>query len=231
MSRKTVTVAALLAVVCGSMLAAAPSASAVEFLLALWLDNGEPIDSIIPVQFEIEELIENRNAGGVGIIVHVTCSHILDGWVGPESLSHTSEVLSLGGKEVPATPLSGTALLCENVQNCSEPEVWQVKVGDMEVESMVDGTETFFVDLAANTGWYIQCTILGVKTAETCEFAEEAIALTNEAGGVIDGSLSDTFQTLAGLKLANCSIGGIETGEVEGLGTLSGSGLTLTVSS
>jgi hypothetical protein len=208
------------------------SASAVEFLLALWLDGGAPVSAELLLENEGELELVTLNGGGFGVVAKVLCSGILDGSVSPESLDFISELLTLAGVAVPLTALTGTALLCTNIQNCTEPEVWAANLGwETEVELMVDGTETFFVDLILNGGWYAQCLVLGITTSETCTSTETAVLLTNEANGTVDGEFSDAFQTLAGLKLGNCTVGGAETAEVNGLGITLESGVTLSVSS
>ena len=173
------------------------------------------------------------NAGNLGIVVRVLCSGILDGWVGAESLDFTSELLTLGGVAVPTVILTGTALLCTNDGNCTEPEVWAAKLGwESEVELMTSETlGMFYVDLISKPAWYVQCLILGVTSAETCEAAEGAAKLTNEVGGKVDATFSEEFQILAGGKLATCSMGGTEKGEVNGLLLVSTEAGMLSVSS
>ncbi len=208
------------------------SASAVEFLLALWLDGGSSVSAQLNVENEGELELIFLNGGNLGVHVKVLCSGILDGWVEPESLGFMSELLTLAGVGVPLTVLTGTALLCTNEENCTEPEVWMAGTGwETESELMVDGPETFFVDLILNGAWYIQCLVLGVTINETCTAPETAVKLTNEANGTVDGEFSDAFQVLAGLKLATCTVGGAESGEVNGLAVVLETGNSLSVSS
>jgi hypothetical protein len=233
MKRINMLAVALVAVFAASMGVVAV-ASAVEFLLALWLDGGAAVTALLPVVNTGELELVSLNAAGLGLVAKTLCSGILDGWVGPESLGHISELLTLAGVAVPTTVLTGTPLLCAEVAggNCKEPEVWAAALGwDTETELMVDGTETFFVNLILSGGWYAQCLFLGITSSETCSAAETAVKLTNEAGGVVDAEFSDLFQTLATLKLGNCTSGGAESAEVNGLATVSETGTTLTVSS
>jgi hypothetical protein len=234
MKRFHVVAVALVAVFAVSMVAVAAS-SAVEFLLALWLANGEPVTAALLVETEGELELVSLNAGGLGITTKLLCSWIFDGWVGSESLDFVSELLSLNGTLIPTTSLTGTPMLCANSGNCTEPEVWADVPFETEVELMIDGASTFLVDLLLNAGWYAQCLILGVTAAELCESpAEGVVAIsTNEANGTVGGELSDAIQELSGGTLGACTLGGAGTTEINSIGkafTLE-PGVTLSVSS
>jgi hypothetical protein len=205
----------------------------IEFLLALWLEASIPVSSILPVQGEGELELVSLNGGGLGVVSKVLCSIVEDGWIGPESLDFFSEQLTLSGVAIPKTELTGTALLCTNDQNCTEPEVWPAKGGwETEAElAEVLGVGSFFVDLRFNSGWYVQCLVLGITVSESCSAAETAVELTNESNGTVDETFSDAFQQLTGLKLSNCSGGGSETGEANGLLVVLESGVSISVSS
>jgi hypothetical protein len=202
-----------------------------EFLSALWLESGSPVSAILSTESEGELELVGNNGGGLGIKVAVLCSGILDGWIGPNGLDYTSELLTLAGTAVPSTALTGTPLACTNNANCTKPEVWADAPWESETVLMVVGTETFYVDLLFNAGWTMQCEILGTKVEELCSAAETAVKLTNEVSGTVDTEFSFAFQALAELSLDNCTSGGTETGEVNGLGILLESGVTLSVSS
>jgi hypothetical protein len=234
MKRFHVVAVALVAVFAVSM-AAVSAASAVEFLLALWLANGESVTSALLVETEGELELVSLNAGGLGITTKLLCSGILDGWVGPESLDFVSELLTLTGTLIPTSPLTGTPLLCANSGNCTEPEVWADVPFETEVELMIDAGTTFFVDLLLNAGWYAQCLILGVTAAELCESPAEGVAAisTNEANGTVGGELSDAIQELSGGMLGTCTLGGAKSAEVNsvGKGVTLEPGVTLSISS
>jgi hypothetical protein len=229
MKRNHVLGVALLAMFAFGVLTA--SASAVTFLLAQWLFNGAAVTTALLTEAPGELELVNTNAGGLGVTSKLLCSGIFDGWVGPESLDFTSEVLTLTGALVSSTELVGTNTAeCSNIANCESPKVWPDGIpGETEVELMVDGTEEFFVDLLFKAGWYVECTILGFKISELCSAEQTAVQLTNEATGV-DSTFSDAFQTLAGLPLALCGESLREVGEVNGLGTTIDPEGTLTVS-
>lgn len=231
MKRIRILAVALVAVFVASV-AVVATASAVEFLLALWLDGGSPVAAQLNVENEGELELVSLNGGKLGVKAKILCSGILDGWVAPESLDFLSELLTLTGTVVPLAELTGVPLTCTNEENCTTPEVWAAKMGwETEAELMVDGTETFFTDLILNGGWYVQCLVLGVTISETCTSPETAVKLTNEANGTIDAEFSDAFQVLAGLTLGNCTLGGAESAEVNGLAFILESGVTLAVSS
>lgn len=212
----------------------ASMASAVEFLLAEWLEAGAKITAAKASDGEASALeLVSLNGGGLKVKVIVLCSGILDGTVGPASEGSITELLTLAGVAISTTTLSGTGLVCTGDENCTEPLVWASGLPwKTELELMVDGTETFFVNLLISAGYYVECLILGVSFNETCSVAETAVKTTNETGGLVGQEFSDVFQVLAGLKLANCTSGGTEAAEVNGLGTLLlTSGAALTASS
>ena len=97
---------------------------------------------------------------------------------------------------------------------------------------MEEEGSTFFVVLAEGTGgapgYEIEC--MGSGTSDECS-GNGAAKVTNE-GSNVDGLAEDAFNTLAGDKLASCSIAGVESGIIEGLATvLLTEGGTLAVSS
>jgi hypothetical protein len=212
------------------------SASGATFLLAEWLEEALPMSEKKPVESTATELeLVNHNAANLGITAKVKCSGTLVGTVGPESSDEITELLNLAKEAISKTPLSGLALEgCTNIENCSSPLVW----ADLETpwrteaELMEEGTETFFVDLLFNGGYYVECSSILGPIAELCSSTETAIQLTNETNGTVDALFSDTFQVLAGLKLGTCTGGGVETAEVNNLGTIAlVSGKALSVSS
>jgi len=207
-------------------------ASAVEFLLALWVESGKPIAGILPVETEGELELVGLNAGNLKIVVKILCDTILDGWVQENSLDFVSEILTLAGGSVSRTALVSPTLKCTNVQNCVEPEVWATKLGwETEVELMVDGGETFFVDLFFGLTWYAQCLVLGSTINESCEYSELVGKMTNEPNGEPDTEFSDAFQELGGLALGTCTMGGNLSAELNGLTITLETGVSIDVSS
>ncbi|MGC2374565.1 MAG: hypothetical protein WA484_11900 [Solirubrobacteraceae bacterium] len=234
-------VGAVLAVAFVSGVLVPVSASAVSFLLAEWLVNGSPVTSELLTETTGELLLEDSKAPFVGK-ASVLCSGILDGWIAPNSLGWISELLTLAGVAVSTTVLSGTALECTAQSGCetsTKPKVWFANLGwETEVELMEDGTEAFFVDLilphagGGNPGWEItECLVLGVSITDECTAAESVAELKLEGTTLLE-KFSKIFSELAGVKLANCSQGGTESGAIEGEDSvILGGGGELSVSS
>jgi hypothetical protein len=200
----------------------AESASAVTFLLALWLANGVAVTTALNVEGEGEGLLEDTKGGLFGEAVSILCSSLGDGTVDPESLGVISEVLTLSGVAVSTTPLSGEGLKCTNVASCSEPRVWPIGLPyDLEVELVEDGTEIFFAVLilphagSTNIGWLTQCKGIIGEPEDECTQTEGAGQLTLE-GATLLASASSAFLELIGQSLpANCTRGGTGSGLVE----------------
>jgi len=234
MSRFKILGVALVAVFAVSLVVAA-MASAVEFLLALWLLNNVAVSSPVLVDIEGDLVLSNKNAGGLGITVEVLCEGIFDGFVESESKDLITELLELNGTTgISHTPLVEPGLLCVDVSSghtCAEPLVWAEELPwGTELELMIDEGTTFFVDLILGAAYYIEC--MSLKISELCSVAETATELINEANGTVHILFSDPFQLLAGLALANCTLAGNATGEVTGLGfILDSEGGTLAASS
>jgi hypothetical protein len=232
-------VGAVLAVAFVFSLFASASASAVSFSLAEWLVNGSPVTSELLTETTGEFLLEDSKAFGGK--ASVLCSGSLDGWVGPNSLGWISELLTLAGVAVSTIALSGTPLECTAQAGCevgTKPKVWATNLGwEAEAELMVQGTEVFFVNLilphagGGNPGWEIECTVIGIKFVDECTAAESIAELKLEGATLLE-KFSKAFSELAVVKLANCSMGGTESGVVEGEDSviLSGGG-ALSVSS
>src|ERR1700684_197523 len=222
----------LIAVFAMSMVVVA-TASAVEFLLALWLVGGVNVAANLATDGEGELLLEDE----LTLLgkVFVLCSGILDGTVGPESKDEVTKLLTLGTlhTEIPTTVLTEPGMACTDQSGglCPEPLFWAEKLPwDTEAELMIDGPETFFVDLILAGAYYIICMGNGIE--DLCEAPELAVKLTNLVGGIVDNEFSDAFQTLAGLNLGTCTTGAALAAVIEGLGEqLLASGESLTVSS
>jgi hypothetical protein len=227
--------AALIAMFAIGVLTAASAFAAPEFLLAEWLVGGTAVASELTTTTTGELLLEDDKAPLVGKAA-VLCSGILDGWVGPNSLDFVSEVLSLSGTVV-GSLTSGTRLTCTNETNCSGTILVNALglTWESEVELMIDGTETFFADLFAKTGggtigWEVECTIDGLKVVDECT-SEHGVAKLLLNGAELLGEFSTAFTELAGLKLANCTEGGENSGVVEGSGVIARGTETITASS
>jgi hypothetical protein len=186
-------------------------------------------------------LLEDKKAGILGERSDIVCSDIRDGTINSNGAGLINTFLNLAKEEVSKTALSGLALEgCTSEALCakeSDIKLWAVKLPwTTTLELMVDGTETFYVELIAssgsgNPGWYIECLILGVTVQDECTGVEAVTKMTAEAPNM-DALFEEAFAELAEVKLGTCTKGGAETATVEGLGTISlvGGG-TLTASS
>lgn len=197
----------------------AMAASAVEFLLAEWLVGGKALTAELAVETTGELLLADTNVFGTE--AKVLCSGIFVGTVGPGSADLITEILSLAKT---APPISCTVQ--KDCEASTTPKVTPINLPWVtEAELMVDGTETFMVDLtkAANGaafGWKLtECLVLGISTPDECTTTEGVNELHLE-GTKLLGTFSTAFTTLAGLKLAKCTVGGEEKGVVEGTGEL-----------
>jgi len=229
--------AALIAMFAIGVLTAASAFAAPEFLLAEWLVGGNKVETELNIETTGELLLEDNKAPLVGKAA-VVCSGILDGWVGPNSLDFVSEVLSLSAGAI-GSLTSGTRITCLSETSCSGT-ILVNPLGlpwESEVELMVDSGETFFADLFAKAGggtfgWEVECTIDGLKVVDECT-AEHGVAKLLLSGAELLGEFSAAFTELAGLKFANCTQGGENSGVVEGGGVikLTGSAETINASS
>jgi len=211
----------------GALTAASASAT---FLLAEWLVGGTAVTTELLAEGSTELLLEDT-----ALKAMILCSGIGDGWFGPNSLAFISEVLSLSGGAVSSTVLTGTPLLCVAQEGCSTtaeaPKAWPVGLPYVgEVELLEQTGYTGFAVLGTSQsgsggGYYIECTILGVKSSDECTTQESAAELTLFGTSLMVVG-SEAFAELVGVKLATCSFAGAETGIVEGSGivTLSGGG-------
>jgi len=220
-----------LVAVCAFGVLSAAGASALTFLLAEWLSSGNPITTTMLSEITGElALTETLD----GIKINALCSGSLDGFIGPNGADEITELLNLAGESISLTGLTGTAISCTNSENCGEPLAWALELPWLSLlVLMEDGTETFFADLLVNetsgdkVSYEVECMSLGL--ADTCSVTEAASKVENITEGV-NSEFTDAFTTLAGLKLANCTIAGTEAGVVEGLGLAVVSGVTLTAS-
>jgi len=211
----------------GALTAASASAT---FLLAEWLVGGTAVATELLVEIGGELLLEDT-----ALKAMVLCSGILDGWVGPNSLDFVTEVLSLSGGEINPTVLVGTPILCVAQEGCSStaetPNIWPVGLPwESELELLEQTGYTGFVILLTSpgegsVGYYVECTILGVRSTDECKTTLGVAELTLSGANAV-GIFSEAFTELAGAKLAQCTFAGSETGIVEGSGiyTVSGGG-------
>lgn len=219
MRKFSLIIGALMAVCAFGVLTAASASAA--FLLAEWLLNGVAITSNDLVEIEGELLLEDIGAPAKP---DVLCSGFFDGWVGPNSLDWTSEILNLNKETVNAAK----PLLCElDVRSSCEastPTVDVVPLGlpyESEVELLEQTGGPFFIDLLTKSGggtlgWETKnCLVFGLPLSDTCTTETGASKLILN-GTTLEGLFSTETTELAGLLKANCTASSTEhTGVVE----------------
>jgi hypothetical protein len=196
----------------------AGSASALETLLADWLVGGVEVTGELLVEVEGELTLQDL---GAPTAPEILCSGVLDGFLQESGQDLITEVLSLGKVGISLTALSGTALSCTKVSGaCTEPLVWAVNLPWstlLELLVITPNTNEPFVilitaDGAGNPGWYVEC--MGfLEPSDECT-ATEGIALVSNGATNAEATFSESLRTEAGVKLANCTLGGTEMGHV-----------------
>lgn len=204
------------------------------FLLAEWLVNGAEVVTEIKAEGTLtpetgEVLLEDTKVPIVGKAT-ILCSGSGLGWIGPNSLAWISEVLLLSGVGVSNTPLSGQAVECSPQAGCESNSTvlaWPVNMGyENKVVLMEDEGSIFFAVLTFGhsgggfPGWEISdCLVLGTTIVDECTAAESIVELKLEGTALLAVD-SDAFTELAGLKLGTCTLGGTESGVLEGSGVI-----------
>ena len=229
---------ALLALFAFGALTAVSASAANTYLLAEWLLSGVAIGASETDLVEVDgTLLLEDTKGILGSPVAVRCTGSLDGWVGPNSLDFTTEVLNAAEEEISTTPLTGLALSCTAETGCetnTAPPVYLLGLPwESEVELLEQPGETTkrFMDLittkanGGRLGWEIEnCLVLGTAHEDECTVTEAVAELTLDAGPILLGTFSRVITELNGLPLALCIASGAETGVVEGEGTFLVSG-------
>lgn len=196
------------------------------FLSAEWLDNGVAVTANSSTETTDELLLEDTKAS-LGKVA-VLCSELLDGWVGPNSLGWVSEILNLAGEAISTTPLTGLALECTAQEGCessSAAKIWPLNLGWETGVDLMEQAGNFFTLLflphsgGGNPGWELECLALGISIVDECATSGNASELTLEGAKLLE-KLSLAFAELAETKLPTCSLGGEESGVVEGGGSI-----------
>lgn len=179
----------------------ASSAAAETTLLAEWLINGVAVTSSTSVEGTGEFIMEDAKAG-IGVI----CAGSAVGTVGPDGAGETTEILTLGGVIISlATPL-----LCKSHKSCEEsatdieaaPEHLPLS-GALEL-TQAGGFRAFAI---ASADYFVSCLVLGIKVSEECTTTNVSYQVVNVTGGVESVG--------KGEPAANCTVGGVESGELE----------------
>jgi hypothetical protein len=198
------------------------SAGALTTLLAEWLIGGKAVTATTAVSASGTLLLEDTNAEKIGLKASVECTGSLDGTVGTNGADEVTVALTTSEKEVSKTALSGESFSCTDESDCEAPKVWAVHLPWST--TLVLAEETTFIDKIAEKGtggkpgWYVECTILGIKATDECLAANEAGSEAKNVASGVEGVFSETFNEKFGFKLALCSSSGEETGIVAGTG-------------
>jgi hypothetical protein len=200
-------------------------------LLAEWLLNGVAITTENLVEIKGTLLLKDSKAvvGGPAAVECVSWS--FDGWVGPNSLDYVTEVLNAANETIGA--LGGLAFVCTAKEGCetsTPPDVFPVGLPwESEVNLLEQTGGPFFADFLTKVGggklgWEItNCLVFGTPHEDECT-TERAVVELKLGGTTLSGVFSTAFTDLAGLRLANCTAGGAEAGEVSGEGSFVVSG-------
>jgi hypothetical protein len=201
-------------------------------LLAEWLLNGVAITTENLVEIKGSLLLEDTKAI-LGNPAAVECTGgSFDGWVGPNSLDYTSEVLNATGGTVSALTGS-TPFICTAQTGCetnTKPEVWPIGIPwESEVELLEQTGGPFFADFTTKKGggtigWEItNCLFLGSPHEDECTIGRGVNELKLE-GTTLLGAFSTAFSELAGVPKAACTASKENTGVVAGEGSFVVSG-------
>ncbi len=220
------------AVAIGMATASAASATSVA-----WLVNGEAVASALAVEASEELLLEDNKVPLVGKVA-ILCSSIMDGVVGPGGEGELQELLNLSKTAISLVALSGTALSCTNETDCESSKVWAVHLPWVtSLELVEELSYRGFANISdkgtgGSPGWYVECTVLGIKESDECVAEPTGAAEVTNVGAGVEAVFSTAFTELLEFKLATCSLSKEESGTGEGNGIVTTNGLgTLSVSS
>jgi hypothetical protein len=187
-------------------------------LLAEWLANGSAVSIALSTETTSEFLLEDQAAPLVGKAA-ILCNGIFDGTVGPNGEGLVEKLLNLAKEEIAS--LGGLALLgtgagsdCVKVLACAEGTVsspievwpknlpWSISLFLMETGAIAE--------LVKNAAYEILCLIFGLNIEDACEASEQEFTVVNDP---VSGDASIPAEQV-GLPLANCSMGGSQTGAI-----------------
>lgn len=202
------------------------SAGALTTLLAEWLNSGAAITASTAVTTTGKLLLEDSNAEKLGIKAAVECEGTLVGTVNANGADTVTEVLNAKGEAINKTALTQLGLECKNETSCEGTSlVWAVNLPwNSTLELVEQESKEFFADVlrpgasGKNPGWYVECTVIGVKATDECTAGEAASEVIKGTGGT-EGIFSEAFRTLMGLPKATCTSSGEASGIVIGSGT------------
>jgi hypothetical protein len=160
-------------------------------------------------------------------VVEIHCEGSFDGTIGPNGVDEITEVLNNAGVKI-GTELTGTALICTNIQNCTElREVWPdgLPWGTQLELSGTNVVDSFTPLTGTEVGFEARCAVLGVAVTDLC-------------GKVLTTSTIEQMEALPASDLLGlfneeeflCTLSNTTSGHVVGEGLLEAGGLVLTIS-
>jgi hypothetical protein len=223
-----VLVMALAAVFAFSAVAASSSFAVVPKWFVSGVEaTGNPVDS--------EGLLElsDTKAPIVGLST-IHCEGVLIGTVSTEGADLVTEVLT--GTVKVGTELSGTALKCTAVAGCepgTDIEVWVDNMPWHTQLELVNGVvyDTLFGSGAEKEpGYEVLCLVFGVNVVDLCEGKLSGVVENMVGESDVLTTFTEAVETALG-QLAQCTLGGAESGVIvgEGLTLSTEAGLSLEV--
>jgi hypothetical protein len=186
-------------------LGAFASSSAFAFVVTQWLVNGEAVKVGSPVNADIlpesTMLFEDMNAAGKPDLL---CE-----------ISKTTGKLEADGElEIKATECIKPEI---DSGTCGSPVISPVHLPWIAVvEEPSEGIFELRVvsGSGGDPGWLVECTVLGIKTTDTCTTNKSMMLLQNLESGVVQ---AEYMEEVAKEQEGNCSLGGAEQGLQVGL--------------
>lgn len=189
----------------------AATASAEATLLAEWLIEGKGVTTLTSTESLGTILLEDLTFGA-----GVECTATFIGSVGPSGEDETTEVKSDLGtfpKVTLAAPLTVASEDCKIVKGCASADPVEVSPSETlpwHTLMFLDETTGAFLDVVFSAGYEVTCTILGIKSTDTCTVTNGIFEVLASAEG------AEAFGTVE--PKANCSLGGTGQGDEEFIG-------------
>jgi hypothetical protein len=175
-------------------------------LLAEWLVIGEPVTA--KLASATTGWLELEDSKVLGSKIAARCSIALDGSIGPNGEGEIAEMLNFLGEKISSTPLSGLALICENVTNCGgSAEVYPAGLPWKTLLLLMENGE--ILNLIVGFGFEATCTVLGVRVTDDCSSKE------NDGEYLVENGAGQALATGVVLPHGNCTVGGSESGRAE----------------
>lgn len=182
----------------------ASQASAEPVLLAEWLIKGTAVTaSTSTLTTGISFVFSDKTFGAV-----IECTGKMEGTVNSNGTGSVTRFLSLNGSERNlSNPFTAASKECVVVEGCTAGDPVEFAPDGLPVDTQLVLSELSgkFYEMDVRLIYSFKCTILGIKTTDECTVEDGRV----EAISAVEGAeLKGTFE-----PLANCSVGGKESGE------------------